>query len=275
MSSILYANELVIDDEYEVRNRDALMMPARGYEPDSVDPSIYGMMAPPSEIALIPRSEWSARIAEKERTGSNLSSLLRRAGIPSTDQNGNGYCWAYSTTGCIQAVREFNGQPYIPLNAHSVAATIKQGADQGGWCGLSCRFLMEHGVAPMGSGADQWPEHSRDYRRYEPRCRDRMAQFKLSEGWIDLSKRDYDQEMTLDQVISCLLAGIPCALDFNWWSHSVMGCDAVDLGNNQYGIRIRNSWRDSWGDKGFSVLTGSKARPDNAVGLRATGGVAA
>lgn len=273
MASQLYADEIVIDDEYEVKHRDNLMLRARGYDPESVDPSIYGMMEPPSSIVLIPRSEWSARIKEKERTQSNLSHILRRAGIPSTDQDGHGYCWAYSTTGCVQALRAFNNQPHIPLNAHSVAATIKRGADQGGWCGLSCRFLMEHGVAPMGSGDGQWPEHSRAYQTHEPKCRERMKQFQVTEGWIDLRQDDYDQNMTFDQVASCLLANIPCALDFNWWGHSVMGVDLVEVSANQYGYRIRNSWKDSWGDKGFSVLTGSKANPNGAVGLRATGGV--
>jgi len=274
MPSQLYANEIIIDDAYETRHRDSLMGMARGYDPDSVDPSIYGMMAPPSEIALIPRSEWSARIKEKERTESNLSHILRRAGIPSTDQGSWGYCWAYSTVGCVQAIRAFNGQKHIPLNPHSVAATIKKGRNEGGWCGLSCRFLMEHGVAPMGDGDGEWPEKSGAYKTHEPRCRERMKQFLVTEGWVDLRLSDYDQEMTFDQVASCLLSNIPCALDFNWWGHSVMGCDLVEVSANQFGIRIRNSWTDAWGDKGFSVLTGNKARPNGAVGLRVTGGVA-
>ena len=274
MVSELYANELVIDDNFEVKNRDSLFGMARGYDPESVDRSIYGMMAPPAEIALIPRSEWSARIKEKENTKSRISDLLRRAGIPSTNQNGFGYCWAFSTTGCIQALRAFNNQPFIPLNGCSIAATIKQGRDEGGWCGLSCRFAMERGIAPMGTEPGHWPELSRKYATLEPACRETMAKFKVAESWIDLTRADYDQVMTFDQVASCLLSNIPCAVDFNWWGHSVMACDLVEVSSNSFGIRIRNSWTDSWGDKGFSVLQGSKAIPDNAVGFRVAGGVA-
>lgn len=274
MASVIYKNEFIIDDEFEVSHRDTLMGQPRGYDPDSVDRSIYGMMAPPSEIKLIPRSEWSERIKEKEQAKSNLSNLLLSANIPSTDQNGSNYCWAYSTVGCVQTIRAFNNQPTIRLNPHSVAATIKRGANQGGWCGLSLRFLMEHGVAPMGTGDGEWPEHSHDFRKNEPRCRERMGQFIVSEGWVDLSRADYDQRMTFDQVASCLLSGIPCALDFNWWGHSVLGCDLVEVERNDFGIRIRNSWRDSWGEKGFSVLRGSRAIPNGAVGLCVTGGVA-
>ena len=101
-----------------------------------------------------------------------------------------------------------------------------------------------------------------------------MAKFKVAESWIDLTRADYDQVMTFDQVASCLLSNIPCAVDFNWWGHSVMACDLVEVSSNSFGIRIRNSWTDSWGDKGFSVLQGSKAIPDNAVGFRVAGGVA-
>ena len=275
MTSQFYAHELIIDDDYEVAHRDSLMGMARGYDPSSVDLSIYGMMNPPSQIQLIPRSEWSERIREKERTKSRLSDLLLRAGIPSTNQASDGYCWAYSTVGCLQVVREFNGLPFIPLNPHSVAATIKRGANQGGWCGLSGRFVMENGVAPMGTGEGEWPELSRDYRRHEPRCRERMKQFRATEGWIDLGLRDYEQAMSFDMVASCLLSNIPCALDFNWWGHSVMGCDLVEVGQGGFGIRIRNSWTDRWGDKGFSVLAGSKAIPNGAIGLRSVRGVAA
>lgn len=275
MPSILHPNEFVIDDDYEVKHRDKLFLPARGYDPSRVDRSIYGMMAQPSGITLIPRSEWSDRIKQKEASKSNLSDILLRAGIPSTDQNGYGYCWAFSTGGSIQALRAFNNQPYIPLNPCSIAATIKQGRDEGGWCGLSLRFAMEHGIAPMGTGPGQWPALSRKYQTLEPACRETMAKFKVSEGWIDLTRADYDQVMTFDQVASCLLSNIPCAVDFNWWGHSVMACDLVEVSANSFGIRIRNSWTDSYGNKGFAVLQGSKAIPDNAVGFCVAGGVAA
>jgi hypothetical protein len=52
-------------------------------------------------IPLIPRSEWSERIKEMERTKSRLSDIRRRflggSHIPSLDQNGQGYCADAST----------------------------------------------------------------------------------------------------------------------------------------------------------------------------------
>src|SRR5690606_10334536 len=97
---------------------------------------------------------------------------------------------------------------------------------------------------------------------------------RVDEAFIDLSRAAYDQEMTFDQIATCLLKNIPCALDFNWWGHSVLGCDLVDLGGGHFAIRIRNSWTDNWGDLGFEVLSESKSKADNAVALATVKGSA-
>lgn len=252
---------MIIDDS---TNNDLLFKHPRGLVPRDYNVHPVDMFAPPSEIPLIPRSEWSDRIKEMERTKSRISDILLHRKIPCTDQNGHGYCWAYSTGGCVIALRALQNQPYIPLNPHSVAAIIKNGRDEGGWCGLSAEFLTKHGIAPEAN----WPKNSRDVRRYDtPETRNIMAKFKVTEDWVDLTRSVYDRNLTFDQVMSCLLMRIPCALDFNWWGHSVMGCDPVEL-DGEFCIRIRNSWTESWGDKGFGVLRGGKQIPNGAVALR-------
>lgn len=266
---MLYPKELIIDDNTA---SDLLFLPkvngrdfSRGAVPRdlAVDPPT--MFAPPSDIKLIPRSEWSARIDEQEEAKSRISDVLLHYSIPSTDQNGHGYCWAYSTVGCVQAVRAINNQPRVRLNPHSVAAVIKNGRDEGGWCGLSAKFLREVGVASF----DHWKEHSRDIKQYDDDCKADMAKHRITEDWVDLSKDVYDQNLSFDMLATCLLSLIPCATDFNWWGHSVMACDLVEVEPGDFGIRIRNSWTDGWGDKGFSVLRGSKCKPDGALAIRA------
>jgi hypothetical protein len=61
------------------------------------------------------------------------------------------------------------------------------------------------------------------------------------------------------------------AWDFNWWGHSVGGIRLVKVEAGSYGRKIRNSWTDSWGDRGFGILRGSKAVPDGAIAVRVTG----
>ena len=95
-------NEIVIDAS---TNPDLLFDPqySRGAVPRdfAVDP--IEMFAPPSEMVLIPRSEWSARIKEMEATKTRMSDLLKGRGIEPLDQNGQGFCWAYSTGMAIMA----------------------------------------------------------------------------------------------------------------------------------------------------------------------------
>lgn len=228
------------------------------------------MFDPPSNIPLIPRSEWDARIEEINKTQSGLehirSIMANGSHMPSLDQNGHGYCWAYSTGSCLMMVRARMNLPYVRLNPHSVAAIIKGGADQGGWCGLSAKFLREHGIA----SEEHWPKHSRSLANDTPACRANMALHKTTEEWVDLTRSVYDQNLTFDQVATCLLLNIPCAVDFNWWAHSVCAISLVRIEAGSYGLKILNSWTDGWGDKGTGILQGSRAIPNGALAIRST-----
>lgn len=270
-ASTVRPGELVIDDSTDndklFRFRINGRICGRGLVPDQ-DNSRIEYSSPPSQLKLIPRSEWSDRIKEKVAQKAQISDILLADNIPSTDQDGDGYCWAYSTGGCTIALRAMQGQPYVKLNPHSVAAVVKNGRDEGGWCGLSLKYLREVGIA----SEEFWPVHSRDVRNNTAACIANKNLHKVTGEWADLTRSEYDQNLTFDQLATCLLLNVPCATDFNWWSHSVMACDLVEVSSNNFGIRIRNSWTDSYGDKGFAVLQGSKCIPNGAVGLRVTGG---
>lgn len=240
----------------------------RGYDPASVDPRLKAMFAPPTEITLIPRSEWSERIKEKVATKSQLSDMRLKAGIPSLDQGQVGYCWAHSVTGTVMMSRMVSNEPYVPLSAYAVAATIKKGRDEGGWCGLSAQFARDKGIPSQ----SLWPQGDRNYTAHDkPEVWADAARHKITEDWVDLTADVYDQSLTFDQVATCLLLNVPCAVDFNWWSHSVCALDLVETSPGQFGIRILNSWGDSWSDRGMGVLSGSRAIPDGAVATRVTG----
>jgi hypothetical protein len=67
-----------------------------------------------------------------------------------------------------------------------------------------------------------------------------------------------------------LLLNIPCAVDFNWWGHSVCAIRLVRVEAGSYGLGIDNSWTDSWETKGYGILRGQKAVPDGAIAVRTT-----
>lgn len=209
---------------------------------------------------------------ERERYRGNVYC----AGVPNhtliTRRNGSvlisSNCWAHSTVHCVMITRARDNMPYVPLSAYAVAATIMSGRDEGGWCGLSAKFLREKGVPSQAI----WPQGERTtWRNYDkPETWENAARHRVEEDWVDLTRQVYDQNLTFDQVASCLLCGIPCAVDFNWWGHSVCALDLVEVSKGSFGIRIWNSWSDAWGDRGMSVLQGKKAIPDGAVAIRTT-----
>ncbi len=256
--------DTIIDDD---TSSTRVLLPSekgRGLVPRDFAAYPDGYLSPPADIPLIPRSEWSARIKEMEKTSSRLSDI--RGGIPSLDQGAVGYCWAHSTAHCVTLLRAAMNQPYVPLSAYAVAAIIKGGRDEGGWCGLSAKFLRDVGVPSQAL----WPQGSRDVRRDTPELRADAATRKTTEDWFDLARPVWDQQLAFDQVATLLLSRVPVALDFNWWGHSVCGLDLVEVERGSFGVRAWNSWGDDWGDRGTAVLRGAKAIPDGAVGLRAT-----
>ncbi len=244
--------------------------------------------APKSAIQKIPRSEWSGLIKEMTDSRTRLSDIRDRAmygqRMPSRDQNGRGYCWAHSTVSAALLGRARMGLPYADLSAYHIACIIKGYADQGGWNGESMEFLAEKGCAT----SKTWPQQSTNRSNDNAAMWAEAALYKDTE-WEDIEEGDFDMQMTH------LLLRNPSPLDLNWWSHSICAADPVDGATTRgqmradtgklltlaefddiwevdvgggYGIRIWNSWGDSWSDAGMGVLTESKSRNNGSIALR-------
>lgn len=240
---------------------------AKGYVERDYREHPQEMFAPPSEIPLIPRSDWQAIIEEKKEQKSSLEDLWRdqyRSNVSNAhlDQNGQGYCWAYSVVHSIMVARVRDRQAPKRLSAHAVACKIKGFRDQGGWCGLSAQFIRRNGCPTV----ETWKEKSMSREYDNPETWEEAAQYQITEDYVDLTRDVWGQNLTYDQVITCLLMNIPCALDFNWWGHSVCGV-SVDWVDGQAVPVILNSWR-GWGEDGFARLQGQRAIPNGAVATR-------
>lgn len=288
--------EFIIDDDAPVQARDsanhAKGLVERDYSKHPV--GSYGS-APEWDMELIPRSEWVERIKDQMANRSSLVDIRRTRGpngspIPSLDQNGQGFCWCYSTTMCTMMLRAAMNQPYVRLSGHMPACLIKNYQDEGGWGALSLDFIVKNGIATV---AD-WKEKSMSRSNDTPEMRKNALLYRVTESWADLQQAAYDRNMTEDQTITCLLLNQPVVGDFNWWGHSVCLLAAV-LGNaargntfafpdfgsmdlndpkqakvfgdiiNKKGI---NSWTDNWGDLGEFTLSGNKAHLDGGVSPR-------
>lgn len=231
-----------------------------------------GDLCPPMkavDMPLIPQSEWSARIKEMEQTKSRLSDIRRNARgngrhFEALDQNGQGYCWAYAATGGVMLLRAAANMPYVRLSAHAIACKIKNFRDEGGWGALALEYIINHGVPSV----EAWKEKSMDRSNDRPETWVDAAGNKVTESWMDLEAPIYDRDMTFAQMMTCLLNRMPVICDFNWWGHAVVAMDPVEVERGSFGVRILNSWKDSWGDLGEGVLRGNKAIADNAVAPR-------
>lgn len=251
----------IIDDDTPT---DFLFDPqfARGHDPSQVVP---GMHATPDSMVLIDPSNYDALIDEQEREESSLEHIYLRAGWENLDQNGDGYCWSYSVGHTQMICRSRDNQPYVRLNPHGPAAIIKGGRDEGGWCGLSAKFAVDVGYPSEAV----WKPQSRDTRQDTPEMRANCGLHKVSEGFYDLQKAAYDQELSLKQLYTQLLRNNPCAVDMNWWGHSICAVRLVRVESGSYGILILNSWK-GWGRRGLAVLRGGKGIPDGALCVSST-----
>lgn len=238
------------------------------------DYSIYPetMFAQPTEMEIIPETEWDARYAEQESTQSSMEHIFLSSpgGTPAfanLDQDGFPDCWAHSTGHSIMLDRLKQNLPVVRVNPVGVATLLKQ--TSGGWCGLSAKFARENGYPPIGTGTGEWPYQSRKGKD-TPELRANMTKFKVVEDWVDLTQQVYSQNLTRAQLSTCLFNNIPCPVDFNWWSHSVCAVRWVKLEAGGWGLLILNSWGPSWGRNGLGILKGSQMVPNGAVATRMT-----
>lgn len=247
---------------------------AKGLIPRSLSEHPVGCfkgIAAPFDTAFkeVPKSDWEARCKENAAQEMQLSDMRMRGVsnggqmIPSLDQNGQGYCWMYSTTMAIMMTRMKMRLPCVRLSAHAGACMVKNFRDEGGWCGLSMEWHTKTGVPSV----DFWKEKSMSRSYDKPETWANAARHKVLEGWVDMTSEVYDRHLSFNQVVSLLLCGIPVAADFNWWGHSVCLLDAIWV-DGTIAIRGINSWTDGWGEKGMFILQGNKAVPDSAVAPR-------
>lgn len=233
----------------------------RGYDPSQYVPTMF---APPSEIPLIPKSEWIPRIRDRKKYKMGLRDLFKAGKVGTVkDQNGQGFCWSYSVARACEYVRAIMGLDHIPLSGHSVACKVKNFRDEGGWCGLSRQYAAEHGYVPE----SLWPAKSMSRSNDTAAAWAEAAKYRIIEDYVDLKKAVYDQNIPYDYAISCLLQNIPVIFDLNWWGHSVLMCD-VDEMDGEEAPDGDNSWTPGWGDNGTFRLQGQKKIPDGAVAIR-------
>ena len=231
------------------------------------------------DMPIIPMEEWPERIQALEATKMRISDFIDRGNlgqpIPSYDQNGQGFCWTYSPTGCVTAMRAIQNMPYIRLSAHSVACKIFNFQDRGAWSCLALDYIREHGIVPE----SLWPAKSMNRQLDTPDNWKAALDFRAAEGWMDLKPAAYDRDLSRLQVGTALLNRWPICADYMHMGHAMCTVDLVDVYPNKratdfsrYGTKHWNSWTDRYGVRGFGIFKDSKAWPDGGAAIRSVVG---
>jgi hypothetical protein len=205
------------------------------------------------DIPIIPRSQWAQMIQDMESSKTRLSDLESQRQFPSLDQNGTNYCWCNAVVTCLEFLQLHSNASIERLSPASVAAQVKGYSNSGGWGGEALEFMVSHGITTV----DKWPANAIQRSYLTDAMKADALKRKVTE-WYDLEENNFDQVMTL------LLNRIPVAAGLDWWSHEVAFIDPVVVSPGKYGVRFRNSWSDSYGDRGYNILTESRATPADA-----------
>lgn len=237
----------------------------RDYDVDPVE-----MRDSPDAIQLLSDADCVAFYEEQQAQKSSLIHQYLGGDIANgapaflnLDQNGQGFCWSYSTAGAFMLDRMKRNLPPIRLSAHAVACKIKNFRDEGGWCGLSAKFARDNGYPTV----DVWPEKSMS-RQYDTAATwENAALHKVAEDWYDLGKKEWDQTLSKKQIKTLGLTNTPMMLDYNRYSHSMCGTAVVQFEPGAWGPVVLQSWK-GWGYHGLGVL--AEIWPDNACAIRST-----
>lgn len=232
-----------------------------------IDPVAMGDS--PAGMTLIDPSEYDARYEEQEAQESSLLHMYLRGDRPAfehLDQNGFPDCWFHSSTHCLMLNRMVQNLPIPKFNAVAGATLLKQ--LNGGWSGLSMKFLRERGCPVVGTGPGQWPYHTRSGRD-TPELRAEMAKYKSLEDWYDLGRREWDQKLSDQQLATCGFMNWPAGVDYNAYGHAMAQLCKVRIERGRWGKVTLNSWQ-GFGYHGLCIIPDDVANPNNAVALRSS-----
>jgi len=177
------------------------------------------------------------------------------------NQDGLPYCWAWGLTAALMDCRAREGKPTVTLSPVSLGWLVNW-ASRGNYLESAIRGARERGVCAMEYTPDP---HSRNHRNYRDGWEDNALKHRIAEVW-DLDTRS--NAAMIQHSITVLATATPLYIAYNWWNHALQCCGLRWDESQPYNLvwQIRNSHNES----DIIELTGSRAVPDEAYGIRAT-----
>lgn len=204
-----------------------------------------------SRFQRIPRSDWSARIAEQKAKKRRVSDFQKFKPHAQTGPT----CWANGPAHAATTKRVMMGYSLVYLSANSIAVPIS-GGTSGGYEGEAVKMMIEDGIASVAT----YPNGSRDRSLLRDQSViDDRNHFHVLEA-LELDG--------FDDFATAALLGQPFAVAFNWWSHVISGGDLVEIEKGSYGIMYRNNWGqwqddNDYGFSGYVTMREGKGTPSS------------
>jgi hypothetical protein len=213
-----------------------------------------------SEYQIIPRSQWKTLVQQGK--GTFLGDMLRAYKVPSKDQDGTNYCWAYASVSAYEAIRVLQGQPYVNLSPESVGGPIKNWRNNGGDGRDALVQLQKVGACRM-----DFMDETNSLRpsRWKTGWQADCGEHKVREAWADIDDGDFDA------VFTAALLRLPVSIGLDWWGHQVLITGPVIFNDGSYGVEFRNSWGSDYGDDGYATLTERKSQPSGSFACISVG----
>lgn len=206
---------------------------------------------------LLPKDEWEDRLKE----GHELQSLpiygmykWRPKGFK-YNQDGLGYCWTWSGTGCLMTTRAMEHKDLVKLAPVSMGYLVGW-ANRGNYLESFITGAREDGICPAQDGDINSLNRSSSYWN---QFSEQRKLYKLDKVW------DTNTSNMTQHCVSILCYGRSLYVAYDFWSH------ALEL----VSIRIIDGiihWdlSNSHNEDDIITMTGSKAVPSEAYGFIST-----
>jgi len=204
-------------------------------------------------VPLIPESDLDDHIRQIELDHATIPELCDEFRSPVKNQQSTNYCWINAPTRCAEIIRLRETGEVVSYSPASAGGPIKSFRNVGGWGSQGLRYMRESGI----NESTDWPDNAISRRYYTDENRAKALANVVLEYYVI---------ETWQEMCSCIVAGIPTANGYSWWSHEVTG---VQLKLKSHDLVIDNSWGTGWGDRGRGVLSGRRKIPGDCVAITA------